>query len=236
MTENEGGRARGLAVIGVCSLVLVVVHSVLWDVVRYEDGELIARMSDLVAAGSDKAGLFRVSLVADMGGSYLLLAPIALHLWRVLRDRDPWLVDLATVAAVVYVTVGALTAAALAIGGESLIRDYAVAPLGDRAAVAASFTGLMDAALGAWQLLGLGAGGFWWASVGTLLRERHRWLGRFSIAFGVMGMAVALGRAAGLDYEVAGPATLAFTPIGVWAAWVCLATADDAPDPRRQPA
>ena len=213
---------RTLAMVGVTSLILVVVHSLLWDAVRWNGEELTARMHDLVAVGEAKASLFRLSLVADMVGSYLLLLPLALHLRAVHRGRP--LVDLATLGAAVYGVAGALTAAALAIGGESLIRQHAATPPVDQAAVAASFTALMDAALGSWQLLCLTAGGFWWTVMGRELLREHRWLGRFTMAFGLISLAVVMGRAAGLDYEIAGPATLAFAPIGIWAAWVGLAT------------
>ena len=216
---------RDLAVVGLASLVLVLVHSVLWDAVRWNGDELVPRMADLVAVGETKATLFRLSLVFDMVGSYLLLIPLALHLRR--RYRDAPLVDLATVGALVYGVAGALTAAGLAIAGESLMRDHAGAAPADQAAVATSFRTVMDAALGSWQLLCLSAAGFWWLVIGRVMRPDHRWLGLFTVAFGAFSLAVALGRALGLDYEVAGPATIAFAPIGVWAAWVGLATSED---------
>jgi hypothetical protein len=213
---------RTTATIGVMSLVLVLVHSLLWDAVRWDGDRLVARMSDLVHVGEDKASLFRLSLVADMVGSYLLLIPLALHLRSVHRDQP--LVDLATVAALVYGVAGALTAAALAIGGESLIRDHAGALGAERAAAASSFRVLMDAALGSWQLLCLSAAGCWWLVMGRALQSDHRWLGLFTMAMALVSLAVATGRAFGLDYEIGGPATLAFAPIGIWAAWVGLAT------------
>ena len=214
--------SRQVAGVGVAALVLVVVHSLLWDAVRWDGDSLESRMADLVVIGPAKATLFRLSLVADMVGSYLLLIPLALHLRRRYADRP--LVDLATVAALVYGVAGAFTAAALAIAGESLIREHAAVAVAERAAVASSFRAVMDAALGSWQLLCLSAGGVWWLLVGRLLRAEHRWLGLFTVLFGAGSLAVALGRAAGLDYEIAGPATLAFAPIGLWAAWVGLAT------------
>ena len=219
-----GERRSVIVAVGWASLVLVVLHSVLWDVVRWEDGRLVARMADLVRAGPDKATLFRISLVADAVGSYLLLVPIALHLWHRYRARDPWILDLATAAAVVYAIAGALTACALAVAGESLIREHASVAAADRAAVESSFATLMDAALGVWQVLGLTALGVWWVLVSRVLRPEHRGLAACTLVAGAFGLAVAFGRAAGLDYEVAGPATLVFTPIGVWAAWTAVAT------------
>lgn len=213
---------RQLAGVGVASLVIVVVHSLLWDAVRWDGETLEPRMADLVAVGATKATLFRLSLVADMVGSYLLPIPLALHLRA--RYRDQPSADVATVAALVYGLAGALTAAALAIAGEGLIRDHASASAADQAAIATSFRSAMHAALGSWQLLCLSAGGVWWLLAGRWLRGEHRWLGLFTTAFGAVSLAVALGRAMGLDYEIAGPATLAFAPIGIWAAWVGLAT------------
>ena len=208
--------------IGWGSLVLVVVHGVTWDLARWEDGRFLADPRDMVAVGAGEASLFRVSLLADMAGSYLLLIPLAVLWWRRLGDRGGWLVDTATVAGLVFAAAGAVAAAVVAVAGEGLIREYAAAPPaagGARAAASSSFATLMDGGLAVWQVAGLLAGALWWLVVGWLAQADHRWFGRFSVAFGAASAFVVVGRAVGVDYEMALPMTPAFAVVGVWAAW-----------------
>src|SRR5437879_4266875 len=57
MTRSRDGRV--VAIITVAAGFLVVVHSVLWDAIRYRDGTFLARDGDLVTIGAHNASLFR---------------------------------------------------------------------------------------------------------------------------------------------------------------------------------
>jgi hypothetical protein len=210
---------RAVVIISIAAGVLVIIHGVLWDVARYEGGSLLARPADLVTIGDGKAAIFRVSLVADMLGSYLMLVPAAVYLWRELRERDGLAVDIATASGVMYSVMGASAAAALAGGGEPLIRAYDGGSATEAAQAAISFEALIGGAVSVWQISGAIAGGVWWLIIGALLRDRWKWFARFSMAFGAFLVLFALARALGLEVESSGPATLAFAPIGVWAIW-----------------
>ncbi len=203
---------------------LVMIHSVTWDIARRQAGTFIADAGDLVTIGTGKADVFRLSLIADMLGSYLLMVPAALFLWRLLRPGSGSIVDLITMSALVYAVTGAVAAAALAGAGEPLIREYASASPADARAVATSFSTLTDAAVATWQIVCVLAGGVWWIGVGLLVRDRWRWFARYSVVFGALAMATAVPRMAGTEFDSSAPATLAFAPIAVWIGWlgVCL--------------
>ena len=215
---------RTVAAVSMFAAALVTIHSVTWDLARRENGSFIADSGNMVRIGAGKADLFRVSLLADMFGSYLLMLPAAVLLWRLLRPRSETVVDLVTVAAFVYAGAGAVAAAVLAGAGEPLIRAYASASAADASAAATSFSAIMDAAVATWQIVCVIAGGLWWISVGMLVRDRWRWFARYSIAFGAIAMATAVPRMAGVEFESSAPVTFAFTPIAVWIGWfgVCL--------------
>jgi hypothetical protein len=53
---------------------MLLLHGLPWDAVRYHNGRFVARPAELVAIGADKASLFRLALVADMFGDYLLVS------------------------------------------------------------------------------------------------------------------------------------------------------------------
>lgn len=211
--DDERGR-RVIAAISVVAGVLVFVHSITWDAVRYEDGAFVADMADLVGVGADKAGLFRASLMLDMLGSYLPAIPIAIYLWR--SQRGGLALDVATVAALVYATLGSAVAAALAVSGAALIQDHAAG----NTAVASTFDALITSGVTVWQTVVVIAGGTWWVVVGRVLRPRWRWFGIYSIAFGAVTACSGLGRVVGLDYETTAPATPVFAAIGVWYVWL----------------
>lgn len=205
---------------------LVVVHSLTWDMTRWDGDVFVADSTALVAVGAAKAGLFRASLLFDMFGSYLLTLPATLALWRFLRQRhDPALVDLLALGGVIYALAGAAAAVVWAEAGAALIRAYAVTP---NAAVASDFAALARSAIGVWQIVCVLTGGAWWLGSGLLLRSRWKWFSRYSIAFGALAIAIGLTKTLGVDLNSSGPATAAFAPIAVWIGWlgVRLATAD----------
>ncbi len=203
---------------------LVIVHSLLWDFVRRREGAFIANNADLVTIGAAKAGWFRLSLVADALGSYLLTLPATLTLWRLLRrERGPSAaLDTAALGGAIYAAAGATAAAALAIAGEELIRGYATAAGSEAHAIATAFSVAMNAAVGVWQIAAIAAGGTWWLVSGWMLRSRWYWFARYSMALGAVSLSLSLSRTAGVSFDFTGPATAAFFPIAVWIGWLGL--------------
>ena len=179
---------RRVAVIGVVLAVVVGVLSTLaffaafgWDVTAAAFGDPAA----IIDGGPEAAALLRWGAIGDMFYSYLLLAPLALYLHRLLRPRKPWLADLGTLGAFAYIFVGACGAAILATVGPSLIEAYATAGPTDRPAILISFELLRNAVFfGLWQTLDPLTLGTWVASVGWLLRPERGALGRFLVVAG----------------------------------------------------
>jgi hypothetical protein len=215
---DETGR-RIAAVTAAIAGVLVFVHSITWDIVRYRDGSFVADISDLVKVGAPKAALFRVSLLCDMLGSYLLLVPAVFVLRGIVARRSQLVADVTAAAGVAYGVVGGVTAAVYAIAGESLIRDYASAPT---AAAATSFGVLTDGAIAAWQIVGAFTGGVWLLGVAWAVTSSARWYGRFTAAFGAILILFGAVRMLGVSFDTDAPATPAFALIGIlglWTAW-----------------
>ena len=74
------------------------------------DFEAVSESATFIALGTDAVAPVRWGLWLSMFGSYLLLVPVALLLLRWLRQDDPVVADLATVAAGFYMRVQADTA------------------------------------------------------------------------------------------------------------------------------
>jgi hypothetical protein len=211
---------RGVAIIAFAAAAIGLASSLLWDAVRYRDGSFIAHPNDLVSIGADKAALFRVAMVADMFGSYLLFLPIVIFLWHKLRPGNELVVDIMSAAGLAYTVIGATGAGIFAAAGPTLIRSYAHAPAGETAHIAVTFATLSDLVLGMWQfVIGLLAA-VWWIGVGVLLRDEWRWFARFSILLGVVTLPAVVARYAGVEYVSTAPATLAFVAIAIWPAWL----------------
>ncbi len=215
---DETGR-RFAAVAAAVAGVLVFVHAITWDMVRYRDGSFVADTSDLVKVGAADATLFRLSLLCDMLGSYLLLIPAMFVLRTLVARRSQLVADVTAAAGVAYGVVGGVTAAAYAIAGESLIRDYASAP---STAAATSFGVLTDGAIAAWQIVGALTGGVWLLGVAWAVMASARWYGRFTGAFGAILILFGVMRMLGVSFDTDAPATPAFALIGIlglWTAW-----------------
>lgn len=196
--------------------------SVLGDVVRYRAGTFIAHPADVVTAGADKAQLSRLAHVADMFGAYLLFIPIVIYLWHRLRPGNELLVDVLSVAGLVYAVVGATAAGIFAGAGPGLMRAHAVAETGEAAHIALTYALLSDLVVGMWQFVVGLVGGVWWIGVGVLTRHQWRWFARYSIFFGAVALLAVAARFAGVDYDSAAPMTLAFLPLAAWPVWLAV--------------
>jgi hypothetical protein len=64
----------------------------------------------VIAIGPQGASLFRWAMILDLFGFYLLLAPLALHLWDRLKSRGPGFIRLYTFCGLGYTLIGAIGA------------------------------------------------------------------------------------------------------------------------------
>lgn len=198
---------------------LVVVHSVLWDVARWDGHSFIADNADLVGIGAAKANVFRMSLLADAFGSYLLTVPATVGLWRLLRaERDDGIVDVLALGGLFYAVAGAVAAVVWAEGGADLIRRYA--ERGGSQAEAAQFATLAHSAIATWQIVCVFCAGAWWLGSGWLLRGRWTWFARYSMSFGALSLVLGFLKAAGADFDLSAPATAVFLTLAIWIGWL----------------
>ncbi len=207
---------RAAGAVAILAGVLVLVHAATWDAVRYHDGSFIVDVADLVTVGTGRAGLFRLSLLADMLGSYLLLVPAAVALRARLALRSPLWGDLTTLAGVAYGILGAAAAAAFAGAGEPLIREHA-ATGSDQSATA--FAAIADIAVTTWQVPGAIFGAIWLLGLWAGLRDQWPWYARFVGVLGGLLLAGAAVKMAGVSFDSAAPASPAFGVLGILGLW-----------------
>jgi hypothetical protein len=158
------------------------------------DFEAVSESATFIALGPDAVAPVRWGLWLSMFGSYLLLVPVALLLLRWLRQDDPVVADLATVAAGFYILLGAAGASVLASTLPDLIQRYADADAAMRAGLLNDFDLTRriaeDGLQGVVQNV---AGAAWFLGMGSLLRRHRPALGAAAIAVGAFLVVNAAG-------------------------------------------
>ncbi|HWH24193.1 MAG TPA: hypothetical protein VNW68_04765, partial [Candidatus Limnocylindria bacterium] len=178
---------RRVALGGIILALIVGAVSVALGIAAVGDIEALTfgHVDTILRAGPEAAVLWRWSMLLDMFYSYLLLAPLALYGHRLLRERKPWLADLGLAGALAYISIGAASAASLAIAGSALIESYATASPEQQTSIVASFMLLRDIFYFAiWQTLDPITAGTWVFATGWLLLADRRWLGRLLVVLG----------------------------------------------------
>jgi hypothetical protein len=158
------------------------------------DFQAVSEADTFIALGPDAVAPVRWGLWLSMFGSYLLLVPVALLLLRWLRQDDPVVADLATVAAGFYILLGAAGASVLASTLPDLIQRYADADAAMRAGLLNDFDLARriaeDGLQGVVQNV---AGAAWFLGMGSLLRRHRPALGAAAIAVGAFLVVNAAG-------------------------------------------
>ena len=157
------------------------------------DFEAVSEAATFIALGTDAVAPVRWGLWLSMFG-YLLLVPIALHLLRWLRQDDPVVAGLSTVAAGFYILLGAAAASVLASTLPDLIQRYADADAAMRAGLLNDFD--LARRIGEDGLQGVVqnvAGAAWFLGMGSLLRRHRPALGAAAIAVGAFLVVNAAG-------------------------------------------
>ena len=161
------------------------------------DFEAVSESATFIALGTDAVAPVRWGLWLSMFGSYLLLVPVALLLLRWLRQDDPVVADLATVAAGFYILLGAAGASVLASTLPDLIQRYADADTAD-VAMRAGLLNDFDLARriaedGLQGVVQNVAGAAWFLGMGSLLRRHRPALGAAALAVGAFLVVNAVG-------------------------------------------
>jgi len=178
----------------------------------------MAAFGDPVAAlgtGAERADWVRSSMILDMFGYYLMLAPavVALHAGRVWQQPE-W-TRLLTYCGLGYVTVGAAGAAVLTAAWPPLILAYQHAASGEAATVRLAFEVLTHVVHGGlWNSLEMVFAAIFWGGHGVLAMRDRPMFGALSAALGAVCLVVVVGTLAGLDAlrSVALPAYLLLAP------------------------
>ena len=161
------------------------------------DFEAVSESATFIALGTDAVAPVRWGLWLSMFGSYLLLVPVALLLLRWLRQDDPVVADLATVAAGFYILLGAAGASVLASTLPDLIQRYADADTAD-VAMRAGLLNDFDLARriaedGLQGVVQNVAGAAWFLGMGSLLWRHRPALGAAAMAVGAFLVVNAVG-------------------------------------------
>ncbi len=128
--------------------------------------------------GNGAGTLLHFSMVLDVFGYYLLLAPLALFLWSWFRPKSPDLVRLYTICALAYKLLGALGAAVLSAVVPQLMADYGHATGQQREMLQIVFNAVTRAVdRGVWNTLEMFPAAVWLLGIGWLLQRERRPLG-----------------------------------------------------------
>ncbi len=166
------------------------------------------------------AGLLRWSLLLDVFGYYLLLAPLAIYLWHSSKSvRLPW-VTLFTACGLSYILIGAIGASILAAVLPPLIESYSSGSGATREAAGVVIITFANAVYrGLWNPLEMILGGVWWLGSGANIRRTRPALGIMTLMVGAAAWLDALGAIFELQtlFLVGLSAVLLLIPL--WALW-----------------
>jgi hypothetical protein len=171
----------------------------------------------MLGAGATSAELLRWAATLDLIGYYLASAVLAYVLWRLLRQRNPLLADLSTLAVFGYSLAGGAGAAVLAMVGPMLMYDHAAATSAEQAAISTQFTVLFEVVWRSiWQFLDAILVAAWWLGIGLLVRAAQPGLSRLSLALSATAAIGVIFKLLGLDLARDASLGVVFT---LWTAW-----------------
>lgn len=149
----------------------------------------------MISTGSRGANLLRWGMIFDVFGSYLLWAPLALHLWNSLKPKHPNFVTLYTLCGFAYIMIGSMGAIVLSAVLPPLINDYAQASASQRETLQVVFSGFLNAVfLGLWNPLEVFLLGIWLVGLGPFIQRERQVLGIISRVLGLSALIDSIGR------------------------------------------
>jgi len=180
------------------------------------DGALL-----LSQAGTAGARFAYWSMVLDMLGYYLLIAPLMLFLWRWLKPKQPDWVGFFTICGLAYVLIGAIGAAILAAVVPSLIAEYQVASAPRREMLELVFNTTLNMVYGGlWNMLEEFVAGVGWIGIGLFLRRERPSIGIITIILGLAALIDSVGTTLGIE-AIAQPSLYVYLILApLWALWL----------------
>jgi len=141
--------------------------------------------------GERETDLIFWSMILDMFGYYLLLAPAALLLWYWIKAKNSALAALYTISGFAYILIGAIGAVILAATLPTLFLEYSQAAGQERETirlVTQTISNVVNGGL--WNVLEVILAAVWWVGVGSMLLAERR-------AFAIL--TIIIGAATGVD-------------------------------------
>jgi hypothetical protein len=174
----------------------------------------------LLGVGSTGANLWRWSMIADLFGYYLLLAPIILLLRSRRAGRtDDWS-ELYSMSLLAYCLIGAIGAAVLASSTPVLIERYAFGtPAGRAVLETVASTQADEIYRGLWNLLEVFVAAFGWIALGLDWRRSHPILAGLSLLAGTGALIDFGGSLFEVEALSLGGLGLYLVGAPLWAAW-----------------
>ena len=149
----------------------------------------------MISAGSRGANLLRWAMIFDVFGSYLLWAPLALHLWNWLKPKSPGHVTFYTLCGLAYILIGSMGAIVLSAVLPPLMNEYAQASASQREALQTVFNGFLNAVfLGLWKPLEVFVLGIWLVGLGPRIQRERQGLGIVTRLLGLFALIDSAGR------------------------------------------
>ena len=149
----------------------------------------------MISLGPRGANLLRWGMIFDVFGSYLLWAPLALHLWNWLKSKSPSHVTLSTLCGLAYILIGSMGAVVLSAVLPPLMNEYAQASASQRETLQAVFNGFLNAVfLGLWNPLEVFLLGIWLLGLGPLIQQERPGLGIITRLLGLAALIDSAGR------------------------------------------
>lgn len=149
----------------------------------------------MISAGSRGAGLLRWAMIFDVFGSYLLLTPLALHLWVWLRPKSPNHVTLYTLCGLAYILIGSMGAIVLSAVLPPLMNEYVQASATQRDTLQVVFDSFLNAVfLGLWNPLEVFMLSIWLIGLGPLIQRERQGLGIVTRLLGFSALIDSTGR------------------------------------------
>jgi hypothetical protein len=149
----------------------------------------------MISAGSRGAGLLRWAMIFDVFGSYLLLTPLALHLWVWLRPKGPSHVTLYTLCGLAYILIGSMGAIVLSAVLPPLMNEYVQASATQRDTLQVVFDSFLNAVfLGLWNPLEVFLLSIWLIGLGPLIQRERQGLGIVTRLLGFSALIDSTGR------------------------------------------
>ena len=174
----------------------------------------------MISTGSPGANLLRWGMIFDVFGSYLLLAPLALHLWSWLKPRSPNHVTLYTLCGFAYILIGSMGAIVLSAVLPPLINEYAQASASQRDTLQVIFNSFLNAVfLGLWNPLEVFLLGIWLLGLGPLIQRERRGLGIGTRLLGFSALIDSAGRFLNVEAMFIVGSSGLFLLVPIWLIW-----------------